>query len=348
MSKPARPRTVRLRLSAALLAVISCGVTAANYFLPYFPPPTPPQGDTTKQKLDPAAWGANHVGQGVPEFVHGDECLFCHRNTTGAAWQRNAHATDVRQLEDAPALNALLTAPELSAVAPEVEYFLGGRHHVRFMKKSGYGKFAMLGLQAEVGKDGRLQRFVGALQTKWDAAKFADACAGCHATGVDAKERTFAAFGIDCYACHGNVTLDHTKDTSLMFLSKKRRSDARAIVSTCAQCHLRGGRSRSTGLPYANNFIAGDNLFQDFAVDWARADDPTLTPGERHVWRNARDVAVEGRETPNCITCHQVHENSTGRHMLAPRSPLCFDCHSAGGPFKPVRPWKAASVVCGY
>lgn len=337
-----RSVTYRLRIAVLLIALLSGGATAAGYLRQQ------PPRNAEPIKLDPAAWGTNHAGQPVPEYVHGDECLFCHRNTTGATWQRNAHAASVRQLEDAPALGALLKAPELAAVASEVEYFLGGRRYVRFLKKSGYGKFAMLNVQAEVDQDGRLRSFVGGPKPQWDAAKFADRCAGCHATGVDSQERTFTAFGIDCYACHGNVTLDHTKDTSLMFLSKKRRHDARAIVSTCAQCHLRGARSRSTGLPYANNFIAGDNLFQDFEIDWSRADDLQLNPGDRHVWRNVRDVAVAGKASPNCITCHQVHANSTTRHKLPPRSPICFDCHSAEGPFKQVAPWRATSAVCEY
>src|SRR5258707_9988874 len=32
-----------------------------------------------QQQGDPAAWGSNHAGNPVPDFVHGDECLFCHR-----------------------------------------------------------------------------------------------------------------------------------------------------------------------------------------------------------------------------------------------------------------------------
>src|SRR6266446_1000602 len=32
---------------------------------------------------DPVAWGSNHVGKPIPEYVHGDECLFCHRNNIG-------------------------------------------------------------------------------------------------------------------------------------------------------------------------------------------------------------------------------------------------------------------------
>src|SRR5436190_66972 len=78
----------------------------------------------------------DHVGKPVPEYVHGDECLFCHRNDIGNGWQKNAHGTTVRQREDAPELVKKLNPPA------EVEFFLGSRHHVRFLKKSGYGQFS--------------------------------------------------------------------------------------------------------------------------------------------------------------------------------------------------------------
>src|SRR5262245_17763445 len=157
----------------------------------------------------------DHIGQPVPEYVHGDECLFCHRNDIGNGWQKNAHGTTVRQREDAADLVKKLNPPA------EVEYFLGSRNHVRYLKKSGYGKFAIQNSNGE-----------------WDKDKFADRCAGCHATGVDAKTRAFSAFGLDCYTCHGVVDLEHTADTAKMWLSKKRRDDVKAITSICAQCHL--------------------------------------------------------------------------------------------------------------
>src|SRR5215831_11598078 len=72
----------------------------------------------------------DHIGQPVPEYVHGDECLFCHRNDIGNGWQKNAHALTVRQREDAPELVKKLNPPA------EVEFFLGSRHQVRFLKQA--------------------------------------------------------------------------------------------------------------------------------------------------------------------------------------------------------------------
>jgi predicted CXXCH cytochrome family protein len=276
------------------------------------------------QKLDPAGWGGDHAGQAVPEYVHGDECLFCHRNDIGSTWQKNAHGVTVRQREDAPELVKRINPPA------DVEYFLGSRQHVRLLKKSGYGKFALLSAQG-----------------KWETDKFAEWCAGCHSTAVDPKTRAFSSFGLDCYTCHGVVDLEHTADTAKMWLSKKRRDDSRAITSICAQCHLRGGKSRSTGLPYPNNFVAGDNLFRDYAVDFSKADDTTWNAGDRHVYHSVRDVVVNGSET-TCISCHRVHANSSDRHRRVLTGPICLDCHNAEGPKKDVKRYTVQSALCEY
>lgn len=339
-------RTVRL-----LFFILSVALMIVAYSLTESQPSAAQESSAPKQ-LDPKAWGGNHVGQPVPEFVHGDECLFCHRNTIGVTWQRNAHGVAVRQPEDAPQLSAMLKAPELASVASGIEYFMGSRHRVRFLKKEGYGKFAILSTQAVIDAGTKVKEWVSKDKPAWDKDKFASRCAGCHATGVDTKAKTFVAFGHDCYVCHGDVNLEHGNDTTLIWLSKKRRSDAKAITSICAQCHLREGRSRSTGLPYPNNFIAGDNLFQDFEVDWAKADVEKLNPGDRHVYRNARDVVVYGKDYPTCINCHQVHAEShaqsIARHKLPPRAPLCFDCHNNEPSIKGAKQYTVTSSLCEY
>jgi hypothetical protein len=299
--------------------------------------------------LDPKAWGGNHAGKPMPEFVQGDECLFCHRNDIGPTWQKNAHGTAIRQAEDAPEFQDILRVqPALAAIAPQIEYFMGSRHRVRFLKKEGYGRFALLSTQLALGPGPRTQQWINLEKPAWDSNRFAERCAGCHSTAVEPASRTFAVFGLDCYTCHGDVTLEHTKDTSLIWLSKKRRKEAQAITSICAQCHLRDGKSRSTGLPYPNNFIAGDNLFQDFEADFSRADDPSLNPGDRHVLRNVRDVVVNGQESQTCVNCHQVHANSASRHRLALKGPLCLDCHNGEGPMKVIRSYEVHSSLCEY
>jgi len=307
------------------------------------------QSTPAQKPLDPSAWGSNHVGKPVPEYIHGDECLFCHRNDIGPTWQKNTHGITIRQREDAPELEQILKGqPALAAVAPQIEYFLGSRNRVRFLKKAGYGKFALLNTQAVLRSGGQAHSWVDLETPIWDEAAFANRCAGCHTTGVDSSAKTFSAFGLDCYTCHGVVSLEHTTDTSLVLLSKKRRNDSKVITSICAQCHLRTGKSRSTGLPYPNNFVAGDNLFQDMEVDFSKADDESLNAGDRHVLRNVRDVVLYGAEAPTCINCHQVHGQSSVKHRRVLREPICFDCHNREGPFKNVKRYTVKSPLCEY
>lgn len=309
--------------------------------------------------LDPKAWGSNHVNGEIPEFVHGDECLFCHRNTIGARWQKNAHGVTLRQREDAVELQPLLKAqPALAKLGDEIEYFLGSRQHIRFLKKTGYGKFALLTTQADLppGTDKQAARWRNASQPAWENEKFANRCAGCHTTAVNAQTRTFAAFGLDCYVCHGYVNLEHTNDTTRMLLAKANRTPKEVVTSICAQCHLRSdngeAKAKSNGLPYPNTFIAGDNLFQDYQVDWRRADDPKLNPGDRHIWRNVRDVAIND-QTTTCLSCHQIHAadpaTRTQKHYGLPRAPICFECHSStAGQFTQVRKYEVRSGLCEY
>src|SRR6516165_9477420 len=113
-----------------------------------------------QQVRDPAAWGGTHAGQPVPEFVHGDECLFCHRNNIGPSWQKNAHGLTIRQVEDAPDLLGLLqNEPKLKAVVPETTHTMGSRNFVRYLHKDGYGKFDISSFRADLAKDRKVDHW---------------------------------------------------------------------------------------------------------------------------------------------------------------------------------------------
>ncbi|HEY8461333.1 MAG TPA: hypothetical protein VIM99_13180, partial [Blastocatellia bacterium] len=156
------------------------------------------KGQGQNKSIGPKAWGGNHAGKPIPDYVPGDECLFCHRNAIGSTWQKNAHGVTVRQREDAPELAGMLgSQPALAEVAKQVEYFLGSRHRVRFLKKEGYGKFAMLNAQVALDANNQSAALINGEKLAWDKEKFAGRCAGCHATAVDPETRAFSAFGLD-------------------------------------------------------------------------------------------------------------------------------------------------------
>ncbi len=290
--------------------------------------------------LDPAAWGEDHVGQPPQDFVSGDECLFCHRQTIGSSWQSNRHNRTTRAATASAELKSLEQNPDLHRAASKVQFLLGAANKVRYLKGIGYGRVALLKTRWEAGK----LNPSGAPQ--WDEEVFADSCAGCHTTAVDPGSHRFSALALDCYSCHGDVDLHHSSDPETMLLSGARRDAARVVISICAQCHVRSGRSRSSGLPYPNGFVAGDNLFRDFEVDFSDGSLAQLSLADRHVLENIRDVVVLGKERVTCLSCHNVHTGSSASHSAVRAQNLCSTCHISGRPRSERRPFTNHSETC--
>jgi hypothetical protein len=307
-----------------------------------------PSSSGQGKKLDPAAWGGDHVGKPVPEYVTGDECLFCHREV-GPSWGANRHHRTVREVEkDSPSLAALKRSAA-KELAGEVRLVLGGSNRQRFLKRSeAYGKLDLLSAQWLPPRPGEEGRLTATDRPHWDARKFADGCAGCHATAVDSKKRTFSAVSLDCYVCHGNAPPEHSKDASLVHLARKRKDSAPVVTSICAGCHVRTGKSKSTGLPYPNNFVAGDNLFRDFQVDFSDEALGRLGPADRHVLENVRDVVLFGKNDVTCLSCHDVHKQSAQKHHRVRPDASCQHCHHPTGPKKVRKPYEVHSATCGY
>src|SRR5262245_23085291 len=136
-------KTRRIRAAAFLIAVALAAIAFASMASVMFDARATVIWN--QQTKDPAAWGSDHVGKPLPDYVRGDECLFCHRNDIGPTWQKNAHGLTIRPREEAPALTELLKSQAaLAGAANQVNFFMGSRHRIRFLKKEGYGKFSVL------------------------------------------------------------------------------------------------------------------------------------------------------------------------------------------------------------
>ena len=253
----------------------------------------------------------DHVGKPVPTYVTGDECLFCHRVKVADTWQQNPHARTVFPNDKA-------------------EEFVGSKL-ARPLRRAGYGKFDILEADKKT----------------WNKEKFSNRCAGCHTTAVDPETKAFSATALDCYTCHGVADPNHTKDTTLMRFSAKYPKNPREIVSVCGSCHLRGGKAHSSGLPYPNNFVPGDDLFHDFEVDLSQADNEKLNAGDRHIIANVRDVLKNG-STTTCVNCHAIHADNSTKHKRVLSSAICLDCHNAEGPKSALKKYEVHSALCEY
>ena len=278
--------------------------------------------------IEPAAWGSDHVGQTFPEYMTGDECLFCHRKI-GPTWDTNPHQRTFQPATpDAAAINALQqNSPEL---AQETKLLLGAQRMTRFLRRSQqYGKLDLLSAKYRPPSETFAGELLDSDPIDWNPTKFADHCAGCHTTAVDSQAKTFSTISLDCVTCHGLVELDHTDDVSKVLLSTKSL-DPKQVTSICGQCHLRGGTSKSTQLPYPNTFVPGDNLFRDFQVDFSDDFVGRLPVAQQHVYLNVRDVVLRGQHSLTCVSCHQIHDGTSQKHQELTDSALCASCHKPG------------------
>lgn len=314
-------------------------------------PSNPPGGCAAPtERLDPAAWGDDHLEEPLPEFIEGGECLFCHRLDVGDTWSKDdPHAHTIRDVDrDSPEMAALARDAQTSPLVDEVELVLGGQRHRRFLRRGqGYGRLDLLSASASRGRGGRF-RLADADNPHWEDETFAGHCAGCHTTGVDPNSAAFSLVSLDCYVCHGDTTLDHTSEPTLVHLAAERDDPPRVVVSICGQCHIRFGHSQATGRPYPTNFVAGDNLFRDYRFDFALADDEAINPADRHVLINVRDVVLYGREELSCTSCHEVHGNSTARHRELADRAICFVCHEPDEPKRVHKTYEVHSERCRY
>jgi hypothetical protein len=232
------------------------------------------------------------------DYPTGDSCLFCHRNEIGSTWLVNSHAWTVRPVGEAPAVSPL----------PADATHVVGREHFRPLKQNGYGKFAL--------------RTLGG--TSWQSNVFERQCAGCHTTAVNPQTGEFSSIALDCYSCHGNVPEDHATQKGTALLARTRANADREAISICGSCHLRGGRSKTSGRPYPHAYVAGGDLFQDFQVDLQLDEKAQLDSTDSHVYLKTRAV-MQGGSDKSCVDCHRIH-----------------------GPPEPRRDSKRFSEVCHY
>jgi formate-dependent nitrite reductase cytochrome c552 subunit len=277
----------------------------------------------------------------------GDECLFCHRDV-GENWQANWHNIGMRNVYVVPGdVKTALESSEAATFGPETTYTLGGRRLVRFLKPNDkYGQFALHGASWNPHT-----HEIANAEGGWDPEIFAMNCAGCHTTAVETEVHGFAAPSLDCFVCHGDTPPGHQNEPTQALFAKGATMDPRVEMSICGSCHLRGGTSRSTGLPYPNQFVPGDNLFKDFEVGLGPDASAGMNPGDAHIIVNVRDVLIEGKTSLTCVNCHDIHGKSSRKHRVLrrlERPEYCAICHNEGDDYTSFIKYEPYSELCQY
>lgn len=302
--------------------------------------------------LKPRAQETGSAGKseqtGLAGYEGSDLCIACHA-LQHEEWSGSLHARTVHpptSAETSILSRALLCGNE------EPIYVLGERHSRRFMVPSPTepGRHALLPCRYDTGT----AEWVSLHEGDWKTLTWEKSCGACHTSGFSSDNFSFKELGVGCEACHGPASRHGGyKIGGAMISFSKIRGKEEVII--CASCHLQGGRSRSTGLNYARNYQAGDELFADYDFDWAALDKP-LSPDESaapdpspidlHQKLLIRDVVTKRRDDLRCTSCHEFHGMGHARHEKLARQEFCHLCHNAGD-FK-LKEYDQSCNVCEF
>ena len=281
-------------------------------------------------------------GPGLAGYEGSDLCIACHASQH-QEWAGSLHARTVHPPTEA---EVRLLSRALLCGGEDPLYVLGEKHSRRFMVASlaEPGRHLLLPCRYDTGT----AEWVSLHENDWKSLTWEKSCGACHTAGFSSDSFSFREMGVGCEACHGPASRHASYKTRGMMISFSRLKAGEEVV-ICASCHLQGGSSRATGLNFARNYQAGDDLFADYAFDWASLEEPAApdsSPIDRHQKLLIRDVVTAGREDLRCTSCHEFHGMRHARHEKLARQAFCHLCHDAGD-FK-LRQYDQSCNVCEF
>jgi hypothetical protein len=250
-------------------------------------------------------------------FVGSGTCKKCHERTY-LVWRTSLHSRMMRDAKVEPlAIIGDFRDPPNNArkfEKVEVAYTLGSQWKQQYLKKQGKD-LIVLPSQYNV--------FTGEWKTYFpdepDKRNWFTGCAGCHATGVDPKKKTFVEMGVACEACHGPGSnhVEAVPGYEIPTIIQASRLTPALAAQICGSCHT-GGRDKTGKYAYPVEYQTYKGIgniklyFDEFNPD---ADPEYFWPsGEsRHSnqqyldWKQSEHTKVG----VTCITCHDVHSSKS-------------------------------------
>jgi len=222
----------------------------------------------------------------------------------------------------------------MTQVIPET---IDGRTYSGFTNLTG-NNYAVMGAMWNV-QERRWEDFNGPTgQNDWfsDQRLTGKECAGCHTTGFNPEDGTWAEIdsgrmtkGVNCESCHGPGGRMVNPLTEL---------DFRHRFELCGACHSRGRSVAADGgagpYPFAYNetlgrvYELGDEL-DDFFIQSTSPDDfwPNGNSRKNHQQYNDSLLSRHTDAEVGCILCHTTHEVGYSHHTRRPGNRLCTHCH---------------------
>lgn len=290
------------------------------------------------------------------EYVSSEQCKSCHLEHYDS-WKTTLHSRMLTNVQENPQaiqadmdpeliradlekLDKDLQVPVQDIYIPDPEeilYVIGTQWKQRFIVQKD-DTYHVAPVQYNVAT----RRWVNYHEDAWDQRDWLIRCGGCHATGVDLEEYTFAEPSIGCEACHGpgsqHVQLPRTavfeKRETIVNPAKLTSGIA---VQICGSCHTRGNAKHEeysqAGWPVG--FEPGMNIDPLYDSSYDQADMRRLYPDfssrshhQQYIDWMQSEHAVQG---VTCTSCHAVHRLGMAPTRFQTKeagSSQCLSCHT--------------------
>jgi hypothetical protein len=254
-------------------------------------------------------------------FAGSETCKKCHERTY-LEWKTSLHSRMMRDVQNDPlAIIGDFDSPnEVRTFSrADVSFTLGSQWKQQYLTKQGKD---LLVLPAQYNFiTGEWKDY---LTDQPEKRNWWTECAGCHATGVDPKQKTFVEMGVACEACHGPGSnhVEAEKGYEIPTVISGARLTPHLAAQICGSCHT-GGREKSGKYAYPVDYQIhkGVGNIRFYFNEFNKQDNPELfwPSGEsRHSnqqyldWKKSEHAKVG----VTCITCHEVHSSKSALHSV--------------------------------
>lgn len=249
-------------------------------------------------------------------FVGSETCKTCHERTY-LEWRTSLHSRMMRDVKLEPLANMGDFESPLEVrtfTKDDVAYTLGSQWKQQYLKKEGQD-LIVLPAQYNV--------FTGEWKPyypdKPEKRVWFNECAGCHATGVDPKSKTFVEMGVACEACHGPGSnhVEAVPGYEIPTIIQATRLTPGLAAQICGSCHTAGHDKKGT-YAYPVDYqlhkgVGNIRLYFDEATPQTDPDRFWPSGESRHSnqqyldWKKSEHAKVG----VTCITCHDVHRSKS-------------------------------------
>ena len=288
-------------------------------------------------------------------YVGSEQCKVCHLEHYDS-WKMTLHSRtlqDVTENQDAlitgidsEVIRADLKKREKELSVPVNEIYIPKVEEIKFTQGVQWRQ------RYVVEKNGKLyiapieynawsHDWINYREADWDKRPWIEKCGGCHATGVNVKEDTFAEAGVGCEACHGPASLHVALPKTAVFDKRQTivnpsKLPAGIRTQLCGACHGSGESTQVEGVDWPVGFIPGRALGPYQNIPPHAGKDTIDAYSNIHIDRhheqyNDWQQSIHAQKGVSCTSCHYVHQLGlppTQFQTVGAGSGQCLSCHT--------------------